>query len=130
MSKGISVHPQSNSRLFRKFGTCFKGNKTLNMYMIIMLLSQEVIAIAGSPKTLRFVGQIQGNVVVILVDSGSSHSFINDSIAQSLKNVTQVPNAIKVQVANCHLICCTSKIKQDAWTIQEKEFISDVKVIP
>jgi hypothetical protein len=51
-------------------------------------------------------------------------------MTQSLKNVTQVPNAIKVQVANCHLICCTSEIKQDAWTVQEKEFISDVKVIP
>jgi hypothetical protein len=50
------------------------------MYMIIMLLSVEVIAIASSPKTLRFVGQIPGNVVVILVDSGSSHSFINDTI--------------------------------------------------
>jgi hypothetical protein len=61
-----------------------------------MLLSQEAIAPTCPPKTLRFMGQIQGVSVVILVDSGSSHSFLNIGIAPLLKNVTPVHKAIRV----------------------------------
>jgi hypothetical protein len=94
------------------------------------LLSQEVVATAGSPKTLRFMGHIQGVAVVILVDSGSSHSFINASVAPLLKNVTHVASAIRVQVTNCQVICCTSEVKQATWSVQDQEFTSDFKVIP
>jgi hypothetical protein len=98
-------------------------------FQLHMSLSQEAVASTGSPKTLRFLEQIQGNDVVIFVDSRRSHSFINTSIAKSLKNVTQVFNAIKVQVANGHLICSTAEIKHAALTVQEHEFISNLKVI-
>jgi hypothetical protein len=49
-------------------------------------------------------GHIQGVAVVILVDSGSSHSFINANVAPLLKNVTQVAFVIRVQVANGQVI--------------------------
>jgi hypothetical protein len=76
------------------------------------------------------VGHIQGIFVVILVDSGSSHSFINDSVAPFLKNVSIVANPIKVQVANGELISCSSEFKQATWVIQGQEFVSNLKIIP
>lgn len=94
-----------------------------------MLLSQEAAATSGSPKTLRFLAQIQGISVVILVDSGSSHSSINDNIAPLLQNVTKVSNAVKVQVANGLVISSDSEVKQACWVIQDQQFISDLKVI-
>jgi hypothetical protein len=108
------VHLRSNYMQFRRSGNYSESvqEHSDSEVLLNMLLSQEAVATTGSPMTLRFMGQIQGVVVVILMDSGSSHSFINASIAPLQKNVPQVTTTIKVQVANGQLICCTSEVKQ------------------
>lgn len=49
-------------------------------------LTVFVAAVSGieSPRTMRFVGYLQGQEVLILVDSGSSHYFITVVLAPSL----------------------------------------------
>jgi hypothetical protein len=48
---------------------------------MFMLLSQEALALVSSSKTLTFHGLIQGQLIVILIDSSSSNSFLNTSLA-------------------------------------------------
>jgi hypothetical protein len=52
------------------------------------LLSHEPVAIGGTTKSLKFLASIQGNEVLVLVDSGSSHSFINVKMLPLLSGVS------------------------------------------
>jgi hypothetical protein len=95
-----------------------------------MLLSQEALAVGGNSKTLKFQGYIQGKLVIILVDSKNSHSFINDKLAWQLKELSMMSRPIRVQVDNGQVIQCDSKLRQLDWSIQSHGFISNMKVLP
>jgi hypothetical protein len=83
-----------------------------------MLLSQEVISSNCATNTLKFMGQIQGSTMVILIDSRSSHSFINSCMTGILSRVTPVPNPMKVRVANGQIITCQFEIMPAEWLIR------------
>jgi hypothetical protein len=53
-----------------------------------MILSKEVVLGVASSKTLKFLGSIQGHHVVIMIDSGSSHSFVNSSLSSALVGIS------------------------------------------
>jgi hypothetical protein len=69
------------------------------------------------PKTLKFLGSIQGNEVIVLVDSGSSNSFINSRLASVLVGISQLSSPVKVQVANGQIIQCVSEFQSATWSI-------------
>lgn len=50
----------------------------------LMSISKEVVLGADNSKTLQLQSIIQGQEVVMLVDSGSSHCFINEDLVLSL----------------------------------------------
>jgi hypothetical protein len=95
-----------------------------------ILLSNEAVSSDCASNTLKFMGQIQGHTVVLLVDYGSSHSFINSCMSGVLAGVVQVPDPIRVKVANGQIVTCTSEIRQAAWYIQDNKFVANLKVIP
>jgi hypothetical protein len=49
-----------------------------------------------SPKSMRFLGSIQGHTILILVDSGSSHTFINASVAAQLARISSLDHYLIV----------------------------------
>jgi len=53
---------------------------------VMMDLSVAVAVGSASPKTFSLKGDIQGHFLSILVDSGSSHTFISSAVAQSLEH--------------------------------------------
>jgi hypothetical protein len=81
---------------------CAEDNGTEEQ--VFMLLSQEALAPNSSSKTLTFQGLIQGQLAVILVDSGSSNLFLNTKLVPDLAGISKVASPIKVQVANGHVI--------------------------
>jgi hypothetical protein len=83
------------------FGAEVEQDAQLNL-----ILSKEAVSVGGTSKTLKFLGQIQGNPVIVLVDSRSSHSFINDKWAILLVGVASMQRSINVQVANGQVIQC------------------------
>jgi hypothetical protein len=95
-----------------------------------MLLSWEAVSSNCDADTLKFMGQIQGHTVVILIDSASSHSFINSCLSRLLAGVVAVADPIKVRVANGQVITCQSKITKAEWLIQGYQFVGDLKLIP
>ncbi|KAF5481507.1 hypothetical protein F2P56_002149 [Juglans regia] len=62
----------------------------------------SLAAIAGTPtsKTMRVVGSILGEQVIILLDSGSSHNFIDIAVASRLKLPVDYSVNLRVRVAN------------------------------
>lgn len=67
----------------------------------VELLGISLHAIAGepSPKTMRLVGKIGTCSVIVLVDTGSTHSFIDVNVARRA-NLPVEEGHLAVQVAN------------------------------
>jgi predicted aspartyl protease len=95
-----------------------------------MLLSAAATSSAFHPRTLQFDGFIQGKHVTILIDSGSTHSFLDSQFAQSLSGVQQMSSFVSVKVANGSSVTCSSHIPCAEWTIQGYSFHSTLKLIP
>jgi hypothetical protein len=59
------------------------------------------VAWSGSvtPQTLKFQGFIQQHPIFILVDSGSSHTFLRDELRPLLQGVVETSSPLRVQVA-------------------------------
>lgn len=95
-----------------------------------MLLSAAATSLAIHPCTLQFDGLIQGKQVKILIDPGSTHSFLDSQFAQSLSGVQQMNSPASVKVANGSSITCSSHISCAEWSIQGYSFHSTLKLIP
>lgn len=75
-------------------------------------------------------GEIQGYKVTMLIESGSSHTFIGAKLAGQLTCVSELRSNIRVQVADGGRLQCQSEMKQAAWSVQNCTFYSDLKVLP
>ena len=62
----------------------------------------SIHALSGSPnpKTMTFVGHIYGRAVVILVDMGSTHNFMDPSVVQRVHLPWNPTEGLSVKVAN------------------------------
>lgn len=63
-----------------------------------------------APETLRLLGHIAEQQVVILVDGGSTQNFVQEHLVHSLGLPTWTTPSLKVMVGNghqlhCHLLC-------------------------
>lgn len=66
----------------------------------------------------------------ILLDSGSSHTFISSALAASLSGSSSLASPVKVQVANGLVLLCESEFSSALWSTCGYEFTSDLKVLP
>jgi hypothetical protein len=63
-------------------------------------ISLNAITGTPNPKTMRIVGFIRHHRVVVLIDSGGTHNFVDSKLAASLGIHPQPHDGIKVQIAN------------------------------
>lgn len=75
-----------------------------------LFLTISLAAVSGVPshKTMCLDGVIQKQHIMILVDSGSSNTFISDQLVAKLSGVIPLPHPLVVQVANGHKLQCVS----------------------
>jgi hypothetical protein len=59
-------------------------------HQLFLSISKAAWLGSETPHTLKLQGSIQGLPPVILIDGGSSHSFLNDKWKQSLQNMVGV----------------------------------------
>lgn len=52
------------------------------------------------PQTLRVIGKIKQIIVFILMDNGSTHSFLQDRVAKQLGLTTEITFLFKVLIGN------------------------------
>jgi hypothetical protein len=89
---------------------------------LCMVLSEAVVVGKESSRSMRLLGQIQGHDVLILVDSGSSHTFISATLANDLSGVSQLHSALAVKVANGNSLICSLQLQQAKWEVQGLNF--------
>jgi hypothetical protein len=94
-----------------------------------MSISKLAASGATTPSTIRLVGRIEDQEVLILVDSGSSHCFISDSIASKLHVHSQQVPASRVRVAGGGILSCDRQIPNCVWSAQGHSFATDLRVL-
>lgn len=97
-----------------------------------LLSTLSVSAISGSvaPRTMIFSGTLEGVQIRILLDSGSSHTFVSFELASQCFNLQQLASPLKAQVANGQVLSCSSFLLAATWSIQNCHFTADLKVLP
>lgn len=108
----------------------------LNQLEIEDVLSQEpcnisINAIAGteSADSMKVRALVQNKVMVILIDSGSSHSFVNANLVHTLGITPSKTCPMEVQVANGDKLVTDGVINSFEWWAQGHTFQWDMKVL-
>ncbi|XP_048528005.1 uncharacterized protein LOC125507475 [Triticum urartu] len=94
------------------------------------VLSQAAVDGAEAPTTMRLHGWVQGKEVLMLVDSGSSHSFVSAALATHLQGVKPAHRALSVRVANGSILQSDQEIPACKWNSQGVEFTTNLRVLP
>jgi hypothetical protein len=68
--------------------------------------------------------------MVMLVDSGSSHTFVSVAVADQLTGVSALSHCLSVKVANGARVQCDTQLLDVVWYVQGYRFHSDFKVLP
>lgn len=66
----------------------------------------------------------------ILLDSGSSHSFLSTAVAAQLPGVTDLHKSVSVQFADGTFLHCSSEIVAAEWSVQGYSVHYHLKVLP
>ncbi|XP_073354821.1 uncharacterized protein [Aegilops tauschii subsp. strangulata] len=95
----------------------------------LMSISKVATTGATTPRTVRLLGLINGHEVLILVDLGSSHSFISEETTQKLKAQVQLMQPVSVKIVDGGTLTCFGYIPA-CETTQGQRFETDVRVLP
>lgn len=92
-------------------------------------ISKQAVDGSAGLGVLQLHAWIQGEEMSLLVDSGSSSSFVDHRLAAKLKGVCKLPKTCKVKVADSVVLNCDNFIPHCQWTSQGHEFITDFKLL-
>ncbi|WOH05104.1 hypothetical protein DCAR_0624517 [Daucus carota subsp. sativus] len=93
-------------------------------------LSIHTITGTQGIHTLRLQGNMKGKKVSILIDSGSSHSFISQSLVKHLKLHTNSCNEVDVTVANGEKLKCSQVADGVKWNMSGEQFYYTFNILP
>ena len=88
-------------------------------------------ALEGVPGcyTLKVTGRVHKLPIFILVDSGSTHNFMNTEVANKLQCKQTPINPVTIKAANGGKMLCSSICKNFSWKMQGIYFVTDVFVM-
>ena len=97
-----------------------------------VLLAVSLAALNGNTtaSTMEFQGEIQGLPVKILLDSGSSHTFVSLALSSKLTGQTPLVVPLRVKIADGQILDCVDNFLQLEWAVQGCSFRTDAKVLP
>lgn len=80
-------------------------------------------------NTVKLPGWINKKGIVVLVDSGSTHSFVDPMIIHQLNLPTETTSTLNVTVANGEQLQCDQICRNLQWEIQGEKFMKDCRVL-
>jgi hypothetical protein len=88
-------------------------------------------ALSGEPqhKAIQVRALVKNQALVILIDSDSSHTFLNSAIARKLQVAVTLVSAMPVKVANGALLTCSVEVKELEWWMQGHTCKMDANII-
>ena len=94
-------------------------------------ISVTALSGAAHPKTIQLRALVGNQVVLILVDSGSTHTFVDHALLSRISvTADQLSQPMKVKVANGEVVQCTEVVSQLTWWIQGHNFTNAMHVLP
>lgn len=84
---------------------------------------------SNSSHTIQFKGNIHGQEIVVLVDSGSSTSFLAASVASRLPHLPRTALSASVKIANGQLLRCTSVILECQFSLENLQFQHNLRIL-
>jgi len=100
-------------------------NKKIKEYS----LSLNTLADNYAHNTIRIRGSYHGKELVILIDNGSTHNFIDEHIARELQISVERSLILAVTIANSSTILYDSYTMGFKWFMQNYEFVVDLKIL-
>ena len=92
-------------------------------------LSLNALAGTASGEVMRLRATVKNKVMLILLDSGSSHSFVNSSFLSTV-GITPVPvSSKKVKLANGQILVSAAMAPDMEWWCQGHTFRTDLQVL-
>jgi hypothetical protein len=91
-------------------------------YLSLLAMSRQL-----HQKSIQLRAMVKNHALVILVDSGSSHTFQNSKMVHKIHVITSHVPPMSVKVANGALLSFTSVGKGFEWWIQGHTFQMDAK---
>ncbi|XP_019166953.1 PREDICTED: uncharacterized protein LOC109162723 [Ipomoea nil] len=91
----------------------------------------SLYAMTGGERmnTIKLLGSIHKQTVVILVDSGSTHSFLDPKLLTQLRIEPERTQVLNVTVANGEQMRCDTICKKLRWQIQKEDFEKDFRLL-
>jgi hypothetical protein len=88
-----------------------------------------IVTAIKDPSTLTFqlTGMIQGQQVQFLVDSGSTHSFLNSKFLPQFSSIQTLPTLLRVKVANGQQLLYTQALHDCPSTCDGHQFLGHFK---
>nr|CAH67280.1 OSIGBa0111L12.7 [Oryza sativa] len=96
----------------------------------LMAISQQAINVTDSNHSIRLRGWVQGIEILMLIDSGSTHSFVYQQIGLKLSGVKAMPVPARVKVADGGFLTCSLHIIECDWLTQGIHFKSNFRLLP
>lgn len=95
----------------------------------LQALSATLAETVNSPSVLQLQGTIRGQPVNMLVNSGSTTSFINMNLKDLFPDCHLIQKPIRVKVADNRELRCTEEISDCKWLSQGHEFSTNFKFL-
>ena len=92
-------------------------------------MSEKLEENDGTPSVLQLRGRIGDQELLLLVDSGSTASFINSRLQDKLPALSKLQQRIKVKVADDRELICTEEVRNCVWETQGHQFKTNFKVL-
>ncbi|KAF8397183.1 hypothetical protein HHK36_016090 [Tetracentron sinense] len=92
-------------------------------------ISFHALTGSAAPQTMRVQGTIKHYPIVVLIDTGSTHNFINTKLAQRLGCRIQTGSELPVTVANGEILRSHGMCSNLLFKIQNSEFTTDVHLL-
>ena len=102
-----------------------KGNDQVDEYG----MSLNALADNNTYNTIKIKENCQGQNLIILIDSGSTYSFINKGTIKALNATTSKTTLLAVTVANENVKLCETHSLVFTWFMQSYAFKSNLRVL-
>lgn len=92
-------------------------------------ISLQVLSSTFNPRTLRLCGTVKGRELTILIDSGSTHNFVQDSVVYKLGVGLQPLPEFRVFIGSGESLICREVCRKVPLVVQEVTIIEDPYVL-
>jgi hypothetical protein len=93
------------------------------------LLSLDALAGTAGEETIRLRALVGNQIMLLLVDSGSTHTFVNKVFAERAGCTISPATPLSVKVANGETMNSQAQVKGLTWWTQGHTFVDDMRIL-